>query len=91
MPKTGKVFPAGRDDWVLFHPGIPAKLKQLVRDGFKIVIFSNQKGISSGKNSAVEITGKISDLFNQVGPRVIVMARAHSDLDRIAFPSGACN
>lgn len=45
------MFPKDYDDWELLYPSVPRKLKQLQADGFKICIFTNQKGISVGGRS----------------------------------------
>ncbi len=38
------------NDWKLFHPSIPERLRSLHQDGYRLVIFSNQQGISEAKN-----------------------------------------
>lgn len=43
--KSGNVFPKHDDDWQLWDKSIPAKIKKYYDDGFKICIFTNQKGI----------------------------------------------
>ena len=52
--KSGRMFSKDATDWNLFFPQrtILGKLRQLKSDGFKIVIFTNQKGISVGKLTA---------------------------------------
>eukprot|EP00698_Gefionella_okellyi_P019877 TRINITY_DN615_c0_g1_i2.p1 TRINITY_DN615_c0_g1~~TRINITY_DN615_c0_g1_i2.p1 ORF type:complete len:351 (+),score=72.21 TRINITY_DN615_c0_g1_i2:225-1277(+) len=67
LTKSGKVFPQSRSDWVPFAKSEASKLQELVSKGFKIVIFSNQKGISGGKQRAEDITGKINDLIATFG------------------------
>lgn len=47
--KSGKVFAQNYDDWMILYSEIPGKLKQLYKDGYKIVIFTNQAGISKYK------------------------------------------
>ncbi|ETO15489.1 hypothetical protein RFI_21873 [Reticulomyxa filosa] len=67
-PKSGKKFPLNRQDWKWFFDGdvIPKKLKELYADGFRIVIISNQNGISKGHQEESDITGKIIDLSDEV-------------------------
>jgi bifunctional polynucleotide phosphatase/kinase len=43
--KSGAVFPKNTGDWQLWSPKVVTKLQQLHADGFKIVIFTNQRGI----------------------------------------------
>jgi HAD superfamily hydrolase (TIGR01662 family) len=77
-PKSGQKFPKNRNDWTWFAGNslrsdsyrlfseVPEKLQQLHNDGYKIVIFTNQLGISKGKQSAEDIKGKIQDLASEV-------------------------
>lgn len=46
---SGNVFPKNCDDWQLCYSNVDKKLKSLHAGGFRIVIFTNQHGISSGK------------------------------------------
>lgn len=46
--KSEKRFPQDVDDWKLF-PYVASKLTNLQQDGYKIVFFTNQNGISLGK------------------------------------------
>jgi bifunctional polynucleotide phosphatase/kinase len=47
--KSGGTFPKNADDWVIWDESVLKKLRDLSKDGFKLVIFSNQNGLSSGK------------------------------------------
>lgn len=54
--KSGKRFATDVHDWKWFHPTlVRAKLQELVRAGFEIVLFSNQNGIAKGNVTAEEI------------------------------------
>ncbi|CAF0827296.1 unnamed protein product [Didymodactylos carnosus] len=50
--KSGKVFPENDDDWRLAFDTSTRKLKQLVSDGFKLVIFTNQRGLFKKPSTA---------------------------------------
>ncbi|XP_034237622.1 uncharacterized protein F21D5.5 [Thrips palmi] len=65
--KSGKVFPENPNDWKILWPEIPSKLQKLHRDGFKIVIFTNQAGISRGKTTVSEIQQKIGKVISALG------------------------
>lgn len=52
--KSGNVFPKSPDDWQIGFPQVPATLKQLLKDGYKIVFFTNQGGIGTGKTNEAE-------------------------------------
>lgn len=43
--KSGNVFPKDVSDWKLWSAKVSPKLQQLHADGYKIVIFTNQRGI----------------------------------------------
>ena len=42
QPKDSKTFPTSVDDWVWLYPNVPEKLIQYHKDGYMIVIFTNQ-------------------------------------------------
>lgn len=56
---SGNVFPKNVDDWQLNYGNVPKKLKSLHENGFKIVVFTNQGGISSGKQTVEDIKKKV--------------------------------
>lgn len=56
---SGNVFPKNIDDWQLNYEKIPKKLKSLHENGFKIVIFTNQRGIETGKATLADIKKKV--------------------------------
>lgn len=49
VPQSGRAFPKDRFDWKFWHHSVPAVLKQLHDADFKIVVFTNQEGITIGK------------------------------------------
>ena len=81
-PKSGRRFPLHRGDWRWLHPEVPLKLKQLYRDGWKLVIFTNQRGISTGQTTAATITGKISDIIEHLDCPVQAFVATADDLFR---------
>jgi len=60
--KSGRKFPTNKDDWEFLFPEVEPKLKQLYTDGYKIVIFTNQGGISKGNQNAKDIQDKIVNI-----------------------------
>lgn len=60
--KSGNVFPKKIDDWQIAFPEVPGKLKSLHKIGFKIVIFTNQAGISKGKLTIEDFKQKIGSI-----------------------------
>ena len=61
------------------------KLKQQIDDGYKIVIFTNQKGISTGKISVTDITGKLEDIQKELN--IPLMAFIAKEMDYYRKPS----
>ncbi|XP_058464337.1 uncharacterized protein F21D5.5 [Malaya genurostris] len=64
--KSGNVFPKTIDDWQIAFPEVPGKLKSLSKNGFKIVIFTNQAGISKGKLKIEDFRKKIEALQSKL-------------------------
>ncbi|XP_011635937.1 uncharacterized protein F21D5.5 isoform X1 [Pogonomyrmex barbatus] len=65
--KSGLVFPKDCNDWQLLYPDIPNKLKQFYTNGYKIVIFTNQAGLSSGKIKINDFKRKIERIVQKIG------------------------
>ncbi|XP_058834250.1 uncharacterized protein F21D5.5 [Topomyia yanbarensis] len=64
--KSGNVFPKTIDDWQIAFSEVPGKLKSLFKSGFKIVIFTNQAGISKGKLKIEDFRKKIEALQSKL-------------------------
>ncbi|KAL6566373.1 hypothetical protein OROGR_001988 [Orobanche gracilis] len=55
----------GADAWSLMYPSIPDKLQSLYRDGYKLVIFTNESNIERWKNKRqAAVDSKIGRLEN---------------------------
>jgi bifunctional polynucleotide phosphatase/kinase len=67
ITESGRKFPRSRNDWQWMLPGIPNKLKALNKQGWKVVIFSNQAGLDKGKQKPADIQGKVEDMGNELG------------------------
>ncbi|KAJ5961007.1 Polynucleotide kinase 3 phosphatase [Penicillium vulpinum] len=48
--KSGNVFPKSATDWQWWNAKVPTRLRELNAEGFQVVIFSNQKNISTQKD-----------------------------------------
>lgn len=66
FPKGKGKFPANRQDWKWWHDSVPDKLKELHKNGYRVVIFSNQAGVEKGKQKVGDLTGKILDMCKEV-------------------------
>uniref|UniRef100_A0A336MJT2 CSON000292 protein n=1 Tax=Culicoides sonorensis TaxID=179676 RepID=A0A336MJT2_CULSO len=64
--KSGNVFPKNIDDWQIAFSQVPGKLKSLHKDGYKIVFFTNQAGISSGKLKITEFRKKVERIISKL-------------------------
>ena len=62
-PKSGNKFPRDYDDWHLMD-GAKQKVKQLHTDGYKIVIFTNQRSKDFDTHKFKEKIVKISKLLD---------------------------
>lgn len=63
---SGNVFPKNIDDWQLNYQSIPKKMRSLYDNGFKIVIFTNQGGITTGQTSVDNMKKKISMIQQRI-------------------------
>jgi len=82
---SGKKFTDDRKDWKWWHPAVPTKLKQLVADGFQIVIVTNQNGIATNKTTVATVSGKIKDLAKALDIVVIAFLLKEKDHWRKPF------
>ncbi|XP_060076989.1 bifunctional polynucleotide phosphatase/kinase-like [Ylistrum balloti] len=65
--KSGRVFPKDNGDWKILYPEIPGKLKKLHEQGYKIVFFTNQKGVEKGKTLIEDLQQKFTSLLKLMG------------------------
>jgi len=78
-------FPKDENDWQFFSSSEPNKLKKLVEEGFRIVIFSNQNGFSrkdKKKNSLIkeeQFKTKINNIFKLLDIPITIFCAMEKD------------
>ncbi|KAK9296462.1 hypothetical protein QLX08_009518 [Tetragonisca angustula] len=80
--KSGLVFPKDCDDWQLIYPDVPKKLRKLHNDGYKIVVFTNQKSIGSGKVNPKFFKNKVRNIVQKIGVPMQIFIATGSDIYR---------
>ena len=80
--KSGARFAQNQNDWKLFNDNTSNILEKYLKDGFKVVIFSNQGGISKGKTDKTEWTKKVHDVQKALKVPIQVFAATESDYYR---------
>lgn len=65
--KSGDKFPKDAKDWIFWDSKVPGKLKEWHDKGYKVVIFTNQNGITKGHTTEKEIKTKIENITQQIG------------------------
>ena len=80
VTKSGKRFAQNASDWDLFHPThVQATLQRLVREGFTLVIVSNQNGVAKGKTSAAEVRAKMQAVVTRLNVPIFVLFATQDD------------
>eukprot|EP00742_Colponemidia_sp_Colp-10_P016472 GILJ01018880.1.p1 GENE.GILJ01018880.1~~GILJ01018880.1.p1 ORF type:complete len:376 (-),score=52.85 GILJ01018880.1:168-1295(-) len=79
---SGAKFAADSSDWKFVDPSVAPRLVDLHREGYKIVIFTNQKGITVGKTPLATLKTKIGHVIKALGVPVFVCMSSDDDIYR---------
>ncbi|KAI9643401.1 DNA kinase/phosphatase Pnk1 [Ciborinia camelliae] len=86
---SGKRHSSNGQDWKWWHASVPGTLRKLyLEDGFRVVVISNQAGISlktdpkSPKVRLAEFKTKVSAVFNHLDIPVSIYAATEKDIYR---------
>lgn len=82
LTKSGKTFPQDTGDWKLFTPRFGDYLGRLEENSYRIVIISNQKGVSTGKMNANDLKKRFGDTLTKIGVPCLVLIATHDDIYR---------
>uniref|UniRef100_A0A1B6MMI3 PNK FHA domain-containing protein n=1 Tax=Graphocephala atropunctata TaxID=36148 RepID=A0A1B6MMI3_9HEMI len=86
LTKSGRVFPKDNDDWKLAFGSVKPKLSKFAGDGYKIVILTNQAGISRGKTNINEFKTKIENIVRDLNVPVQVFIATTTSIYRKPAP-----
>jgi bifunctional polynucleotide phosphatase/kinase len=79
LTKSGKTFPINDDDWKILYPNIASTLQSFESEGYRIVIFTNQKGIKQGKQDKKGMQRKIEKILSELGIKALAMVSCSDD------------
>lgn len=82
LTKSGKKFAENASDWVWWNEAVPKKLKTDYQAGYKIVIISNQGGVSSGMVTSNTLKSKFIQLQKSLKFPFQFLCSTHSDENR---------
>ncbi|EGC30954.1 hypothetical protein DICPUDRAFT_6215, partial [Dictyostelium purpureum] len=84
--KSGRVFATDCNDWVWWDPSVPNNLRKLYKDGYQVIIITNQGGIGGGskfdQSKYNSITKKICILEKELGFPLVAIAACADDANR---------
>ncbi|KAM3726920.1 Uncharacterized protein ACO02O_03627 [Dirofilaria immitis] len=66
VTKSGKTFPEDEYDWKFFCDSVPQVLAEIAGRGFKVVIFTNQRGIQTGSQDRDAFCRKMEKVCQQI-------------------------
>lgn len=77
--KSGRTFPIDANDWMLICDEVKDIMKQLSKDGYSIVIITNQLGVSKGKTTIEELEIKLKAISEIIGVEIMSFVATNDD------------
>jgi bifunctional polynucleotide phosphatase/kinase len=65
--KSGGAFAKNASDWQWWHPSVPDVIQAAAGKGFKIVLMSNQLGVSKGHTMVEDVQGRMQQVAVALG------------------------
>jgi bifunctional polynucleotide phosphatase/kinase len=78
---SGRKFPIDHSDWKLMTH-VNNKLKQVHKRGYRIIVFTNQSGISKGKPTKEDLIKKMSAVAEKIDLPLLFMVASSQDVYR---------
>ncbi|CAF1149614.1 unnamed protein product [Rotaria magnacalcarata] len=70
--KSGAKFAKNHADWVWWHQTVPKKLAELHKEGYRLIIFTNQAGIEKQHTKLDDIKRKCEKLIEEISAPMYV-------------------
>lgn len=77
--KSGAKFAKNAYDWAWWHESVPAKLQSLHKEGYRIVVCTNQGGVATGKTRVGDLKIKFKDIAAAAEVPMIFFGATHED------------
>jgi bifunctional polynucleotide phosphatase/kinase len=77
--KSGKKNPVNSSDWMWWDSVVPKKLRELKQQGFRVIITTNQKGVSLGHTTTKELSQKVEQFSSELGIEISCLMATQDD------------
>lgn len=86
VTKSGKKFPRDNDDWKINFNEVVSTIKQLSLKDYKIVIFTNQKGLGKHYSNVIPFQKKVENIIGLINIPIQVFVSIDNDIYRKPAP-----
>lgn len=77
--KSGAKFAKDAGDWVMWHECVPKKIQEAKQQGYRVIIISNQKGITADPAKFKAVKSKIETFTRLFGIEMSAMFATEED------------